>query len=51
MYKTFNMGIGFTARRRPPLAADASAALHEAGERVFEIGEIVEGTGKVTYDG
>jgi hypothetical protein len=30
-------------------AADAAAILAELGERVFEIGEIVEGTGKVVY--
>ena len=51
MYKTFNMGIGFVLVVDRRLAADAAAVLREAGERVFEIGEIVEGTGRVTYDG
>ncbi len=51
MYRTFNMGIGFALVVDRRLAADASALLHEAGERVFEIGEVTEGSGKVTYDG
>jgi phosphoribosylformylglycinamidine cyclo-ligase len=51
MYRTFNMGIGFTIVVDRRLAPDAAAALHDAGERVFEIGEVVEGTGRVTYDG
>ncbi len=51
MYKTFNMGIGFAVVVDGRLAADASAALHEAGERAFEVGEIVEGSGRVTYLG
>ena len=50
-YRTFNMGIGFALVVDRRLAADASAALHESGERVFEIGEIAVGTGRVTYDG
>ncbi len=51
MYRTFNMGIGFMIVVDPRLAPDAAAALRASGERVFEVGEIVEGTGKVTYDG
>jgi phosphoribosylformylglycinamidine cyclo-ligase len=51
LYRTFNMGIGYTLVVDRRLAADAAAVLHERGERVFEIGEIVEGTGKVTYGG
>jgi phosphoribosylformylglycinamidine cyclo-ligase len=51
MYRTFNMGIGFMMVVDRRLAPDAAAALHDAGERVFEVGEIVQGSGKVTYDG
>jgi len=51
MCRTFNMGIGYTLVVDPRLAPDAAAALRESGERVFEVGEIVEGMGKVTYDG
>jgi phosphoribosylformylglycinamidine cyclo-ligase len=47
--KTFNMGIGFALILDPADAPRAAALLREAGERVFEIGEIVEGEGKVVY--
>lgn len=49
MYKTFNMGIGYMFIVDRRLAADAATLLRAAGERVFEVGEIVEGTGRVTY--
>ena len=48
-YKTFNMGIGFAVILDPADAPDAAALLREAGERVFEIGEIIEGEGRVSY--
>lgn len=48
-YKTFNMGIGFALVFDPADAPNAAAALRDAGERVYEIGEIVDGTGKVVY--
>lgn len=51
MYRTFNMGVGLALVVDRRLAADAAAALSEAGERVFEVGEIVEGAGRVTYCG
>ena len=47
--RTFNMGIGFAlvfAKRDAPAAA---VLLREAGESVFEIGEVVSGEGKVVY--
>jgi phosphoribosylformylglycinamidine cyclo-ligase len=47
--KTFNMGIGFALVLGAKDAAKAAALLAECGERVFEIGEIVEGSGKVVY--
>ncbi len=45
MWRTFNMGVGMIAAVRP---ADADALAREwsaAGERVFRIGEIVQGQG------
>ncbi|MCL2503411.1 MAG: phosphoribosylformylglycinamidine cyclo-ligase [Coriobacteriia bacterium] len=48
-YKTFNMGIGFALILDPAAAPVAAASLRAAGEKVFEIGEIVKGSGKVVY--
>jgi len=48
-YRTFNMGVGFAIVLDPTQAPAAAAALREAGERVWEIGEIVPGSGKVLY--
>ena len=48
-YKTFNMGVGFAIVLDPSHAPAAAVKLREAGETVWEIGEIVEGTGLVTY--
>jgi phosphoribosylformylglycinamidine cyclo-ligase len=47
--KTFNMGIGFALILRPAEATKAAVLLREAGETVYEIGEIVAGEGKVVY--
>ncbi len=49
MYRTFNMGVGFMLVVDPGDAPAAAAALQKAGERVTEIGEIVEGSGGVRY--
>ncbi|MEN6430446.1 MAG: phosphoribosylformylglycinamidine cyclo-ligase [Coriobacteriales bacterium] len=49
MYRTFNMGIGFAIVLDPAYAPEAAASLRAAGESVFEIGDIVEGTGEVVY--
>jgi phosphoribosylformylglycinamidine cyclo-ligase len=49
MYRTFNMGIGYMLVVDARLAADAAAILRASGECVYEVGEIVEGTGKVVY--
>jgi phosphoribosylaminoimidazole (AIR) synthetase len=43
------MGIGFALIVSTAEAPKAAACLREAGETVYEIGEIVEGTGKVVY--
>jgi len=48
-YRTFNMGVGFAIVLDPAQAPAAAALLRDAGETVWEIGEIVEGTGKVVY--
>jgi phosphoribosylformylglycinamidine cyclo-ligase len=47
--KTFNMGIGFALVLASKDAPQAASILREAGESVFEIGEIVSGEGKVVY--
>jgi phosphoribosylformylglycinamidine cyclo-ligase len=47
--KTFNMGIGFALILDAAEAPKAAALLREAGETVYEIGDIIEGTGKVVY--
>ncbi len=50
-FKTFNMGVGFAIILDPADAPAAAVALREAGETVWEIGEIVAGTGVVRYQG
>jgi phosphoribosylformylglycinamidine cyclo-ligase len=49
MYRTFNMGIGLALVLDAATAPAAAAKLRELGETVSEIGEVVEGTGRVTY--
>lgn len=49
MYRTFNMGIGFAVICDQAHAPAAAARLQAAGERVYEIGEIVDGSGTVRY--
>jgi phosphoribosylformylglycinamidine cyclo-ligase len=43
MFRTFNMGIGYVAIVPPAAVEAAIRLLREAGERVFRLGEIVEG--------
>ena len=43
LYRTWNMGIGYTLVVRPHLAALVLARLADAGEFAFRIGEIVAG--------
>ena len=50
MYRTFNMGVGYALVCDPKHAPAAAVHLQAAGERVFEIGEIVEGSGVVVYE-
>jgi phosphoribosylformylglycinamidine cyclo-ligase len=47
--RTFNMGIGFAVVLAKADAPAAAVLLREAGEGVFEIGEVVSGDGKVVY--
>ena len=47
--KTFNMGVGMVLIVDPAEAAQVKATLETAGERVFEIGQIVAGSGQVVY--
>lgn len=49
LYRTFNMGIGLAIVTGATDAPVVAAMLREAGERVFEIGEIVPGAGEVVY--
>ena len=48
-YRTFNMGVGMCVICPPEAVDDIAEALTAAGETVFPVGEIVVGTGKVTY--
>ena len=47
--RTFNMGVGMAVVVSPDGVDDVAEALTEAGEKVFPIGVIVPGTGKVVY--
>jgi phosphoribosylformylglycinamidine cyclo-ligase len=49
MRRTFNMGLGFLLVVAPDAAASATRRLQGAGERVFEVGEIVAGAPGVDY--
>lgn len=49
MLRSFNMGIGFAVIVEAARAAEVAATLRTAGETVYEIGEIVSGTGEVIY--
>jgi phosphoribosylformylglycinamidine cyclo-ligase len=49
MLATFNMGVGFCLIVPAKAAAGVAATLRDAGETVFEIGDIVPGSGRVRY--
>jgi phosphoribosylformylglycinamidine cyclo-ligase len=49
LHRTFNMGIGLCLVLDRRNATEAAARLLKAGEKVFEIGEIVPGTRTVRY--
>jgi len=50
MFKTFNMGIGFTVVVSPEMEEKTFNILESSGEKVFKIGKIVEGEGKVVVE-
>lgn len=47
MARVFNMGVGYCLIVRPNFAASVKRQLEKSGETVFEIGEIVRGSGAV----
>ncbi len=49
MWRTFNMGLGFLLVVAPDDVAGAMRRLQAAGERVYEVGEIVAGAKGVDY--
>jgi phosphoribosylformylglycinamidine cyclo-ligase len=49
MLRTFNMGVGFCLVVPPQAAPGVAATLRGTGEYVFEIGEIVPGSGTVRF--
>ncbi len=48
-YRTFNMGVGMCVVCDPDDVDAIAESLTAAGETVFPVGRIVEGTGKVVY--
>jgi phosphoribosylformylglycinamidine cyclo-ligase len=51
MARTFNCGVGMVLAVAPDLVKDVTAELEQRGERVFEIGAIVEGSRGCTVRG
>ena len=51
MARTFNCGVGMVAAVREAEVAEVTAALEAAGETVFAIGSISEGTRGCTVRG
>ena len=49
MFKVFNMGIGFVLVVRPAFATSVTRFLRRQGEKVFRIGAIRRGTGKLLW--
>ena len=47
MYRVFNMGIGYVVVVAPDFADSVEAKLTQYGEKVYRIGEVKAGTGKV----
>jgi phosphoribosylformylglycinamidine cyclo-ligase len=50
MFKTFNMGIGLCLVVSPEEVERAEAVLSECGEKVYRIGKITEGKGRVVIE-
>ena len=51
MVRTFNCGIGMAIVVSPDVVADVSDRLNQAGETVYRLGAIVEGTRGCTVGG
>ncbi len=49
MFKVFNMGVGFVLVVRPFYVDGVIRILHRAGEKPFNLGEIVKGTQRVRF--
>ncbi len=49
MRRTFNMGVGMVAIVPADVAPEAIQELNESGEQAWQLGEVVAGTGKVSY--
>jgi len=47
MDRVFNMGVGYCVIVRPSFADSVAAKLRKSGERVLQIGTIVNGTGQI----
>ena len=47
--KTFNMGVGMCVICKPEDAAAIQAELEATGEKVYTIGQVIAGEGKVVY--
>ena len=47
MYRVFNMGIGYVLVVAPDFADSVTDKLTKYGEKVYRIGKITAGTGKV----
>lgn len=47
MARVFNMGVGFCLIVRPTFADSVARRLERQGERVYRLGEIVGGRGRV----
>jgi len=50
LLRTFNCGVGMVIAVRPDDVTTARAALESAGETIFEIGSIADGSGQVQID-
>ena len=49
MYRTFNMGVGMVIVCAPENRQAIKDQLESSGERSYEIGEVVKGSGEVTF--
>jgi phosphoribosylformylglycinamidine cyclo-ligase len=50
MHRVFNMGIGLTMIVDKTMAKEIAAFIAKKGEKVFEIGQVIKGSGKVIVE-